>query len=333
MTGKESKLHYAMVLASIAKHLLSIWIVGLIWFAGPFPHDGFLNPSTAILWFAALIVVSYRRPQGKSRAITISLLLLIPLTGWLFMRPSHTREWKASYQKIPYAEMNGDTVTIHNYRSFAYKDDGTPIPSWMPRSFDLRNLRGMDFFMSFWSSDFAGHPIFSFDFGEQGHCAFTIEAKLEEGETYSLLAGLYRRYELAYIACDESDAVRLRTNFREGEQVHLYRTIATPEQARTRFLEFISTTNDIHLAPRFYNVISSNCTTAVRSQMSGGFPWDWRVVVNGKLDELIYERGMLETAGLPFPELQKRTLINPKVSAHPGKEGFSERIRSGTPAF
>lgn len=333
MIATRPKLRYAIIIAGVAKYLLGIWIFGFIWFAGPFPHDGFLNPLTAILWFTALVAISLKLPLGKQRWISITLLLLIPLLGRAFIRPSHDRAWKPSFEKVPYAGVSRDTVTIYNYRSFDYAEDGTPMPNWTTRTFDLKNLRGMDFFMTFWSSDFAGHPIFSFDFGEQGHCAFTIEAKQEKGENYTLLAGLYRRYELAYIPCDESDAVRVRTNFREGEQVHLYRTIATPEQARARFLEFIKSLNIIHEKPRFYNVISSNCTTAVRSQISGGFPWDWRVIINGKLDELLYERGMLETAGLTFPELQKRSLLNPKVSKDPGKAAFSERVRIDTPAF
>ncbi|MDP4721987.1 MAG: DUF4105 domain-containing protein [Akkermansiaceae bacterium] len=333
MISAKTRRRCAIALVFASKYLLAIWVFGFIWFAGPFARDGFFNPVAAIVWFAALVINSIYIPHGKQRRFAISLHLLIPIAGWCLIRPSHERDWKISFEKVPHSEVSGDIITIHNYRSFDYAEDGTPLPEWSTRTFDLGHLQGMDFFMTRWSSPFAGHPIFSFDFGEQGHCAFTIEAKLEEGEAYSLLAGIYRRYELSYIACDESDAIRVRTNFREGEQVYLYRTIATPEQARARFLEFVASMNDISESPRFYNVISSNCTTAVRSQMSGGFPWDWRVIINGKLDELLYERGMLKTAGLPFPELQKRALINPKVSAHPNKDGFSERVRSGTPAF
>ena len=321
------------VLAIIATYLLAIWIFGFIWFAGPFPNGSLLNPLTAILWLAAVIFLSRRLPRGKQRRIVIFLLLLIPLAAWSLMRPSHQRKWGAPFEKISHAQISGDTITIRNYRSFDYTPDGRLLPNWTTRTFNLKNLRSMDFFMTRWGSGYTGHPIFSFDFGEQGHCAFTIEAKLERFETYSIPAGLFRRYELTYAACDESDAIRLRTNFRENEQVYLYRTIATPEQARARFLEFVSSMNDIHAEPRFYNIIFSNCTTAIRSQTDGEFPWDWRVFVNGTLDELLYERGMLETAGLTFPELHKRALINPKVSEHPGKEGYSERIRTGTPGF
>lgn len=333
MTAAARRPRHATTLASIGIYLLGTWSFGFIWFGGPFPHQGPLNPLAAILWFAALIAISYRLPPGKHRYAAVALLLIPPLATWLLTRPSHHRDWEPSFEKIAFAEISGNTVTIHNHRTFDYAPDTTPLPTWSTRTFDLQNLQGIDFFMARWSSPLAGHPIFSFDFGEQGHCAFTIEAKLEKGESYSLPAGLFRRYELAYISCDESDAIRLRTHFRHGEQVHLYRTIATPAQARTRFLEFISSMNDVRENPRFYNVISSNCTTAIRSQMSGGFPWDWRVIINGKLDELLYERHMLETTGLSFPELQKASLINPKATTHPQKENFSQHIRKGTPGF
>ncbi len=267
------------------------------------------------------------------RILSATAVVLIVVIPYLFIRPSHDRVWDVSFKETSSARIAGDTVTIRNFRSFDYDETGEPIAEWSDREFDLQNLRGMDFFMSYWGLEYVGHPIFSFDFGEQGHLAFTIEARREKDEDYSLFAGLYRRYELSYIPCEESDAVRVRTNFRENEKVHLYRTVATPEQARARFLEFIATMNDIAEKPRFYNVISSNCTTAVRSQMTGGFPFDWRIIVNGKLDEMLYDRGLLATGGLPFEELKRRAFINPKVREHSERDGFSSRIREKVPGF
>jgi hypothetical protein len=48
---------------------------------------------------------------------------------------------------------------------------------------------------------------------------------------------------------------------------------------------------------------------------------------------MLYERGVLVTEGLPFPELSRRALINPQARAHPGVAGFSETIREGVPGF
>ncbi len=321
------------MLASIAKYSLGLWVFGLIWFSLPFRSGGITNSALAILWFVALVAVPFLIGDRKKRFSALAALFLLPLSCRSIIRPSNDRDWLPSCAETPYAEISGDTITIRHFRSFDYSPDGTPVSHWASRSFDLRNLRAMDIFMTHWASEWAGHPIFSFDFGSQGHLAFTIEARLEKGESYSLLKALYRQYELIYIPCEESDAVRVRTNFRKNESVHLYRTVATPEQARERFLEFIKSMNVLREKPRFYNVITMNCTTAVRAQMTDTFPMDWRVIMNGRLDELLYERKLLETDGLPFKYLRERTFINPIANESPEKEGFSECIRKGLPGF
>lgn len=321
------------LLAGLVKYAFAVWIFGLIWFSLPIPGGGIANSALAILWFAALVAAPFLMGNPGKRRLAIAALFLIPLACRSFIRPSNDRDWVPTCAETPYAEISGDTVEIRHFRSFDYAPDGSPVSHWSDRSFDLRNLRAMDVFMTHWASEWAGHPIFSFDFGPQGHLAFTIEARLEKGESYSLLKALYRQYELIYIPCDESDAVRVRTNFRKNEDVHLYRTVATPEKARKRFLEFIATMNTIREKPRFYNVITSNCTTAVRDQMIDGFPMDWRVIMNGKLDELLYERNLFETGGLPFKQLRDRNFINPIARKFPEREGFSERIRKGLPGF
>ena len=319
-------------LAQLAKWALTVWLFGLISFAGPF-SSGLLNLLLAVAWLAALMLVSFRIRDLRKRYRPVLLLLLLPLIPHAFRQPSHDRDWQIPYQRTAWAEISGDVVTIHHFRSFDYAADGSPIPAWSKRSFDLKKLRGMDFIMSHWGSEWVGHPIFSFDFGDDVHLAFTIEARMEKGEAYALFPGLYRQYELSYIPCAESDAVRVRTNFRKGENVRLYRTIATPEQARNRLMEFIASMNRLRDHPRFYNILTSNCTTAVRAQMTNRFPMDWRIILNGKLDAMLYERGILATEKLPFPELSRRALINPQARAHPGVEGFSETIREGVPGF
>ncbi|MBC7979621.1 MAG: DUF4105 domain-containing protein [Armatimonadetes bacterium] len=320
-------------LASMAKYLFAAWVFGLILFNGPFPSQSPGNTLLAIAWFIALFFIAFRIREKRRKWLLTLALFLIPILPYLFIAPSHNRSWETPYTRTSHAGVSGNTIIIHNFRSFDYNADGLPIEDWSTRSYDLRRLVAMDFFMSYWGSEYIGHPIFSFDFGEQGHVAFTIEARMEKDEAYQLFAGLYRRYELSYIPCEEADAVRVRTNFRKNENVHLYRTIATPELARARILEFVATMNDIKKRPRFYNVITSNCTTAVRSQMSRRFPMDWRVIVNGKLDEMLYEKKILVTGGLDFPELKRRAYINPKVRDHPEKQDFSTRIRENIPGF
>ena len=62
-------------------------------------------------------------------------------------------------------------------------------------------------------------------------------------------------------------------------------------------------------------------------------PWDWRMLVNGKGDEMLYERGAIVTDGLPFAELRKRALINAAARAANDSPDFSALIRKERPGF
>ena len=57
------------------------------------------------------------------------------------------------------------------------------------------------------------------------------------------MKGLFRQFELTYVIADERDLVRLRTNYRQGEEACLYRVRMTPEQGRTFFLDYLKRAN------------------------------------------------------------------------------------------
>jgi hypothetical protein len=54
------------------------------------------------------------------------------------------------------------------------------------------------------------------------------------------------------------------------------------------------------------------------------------MLVNGHLDELLYERGIIAT-NLPFAELKKESLINSRARAADKDPAFSKRIRENLP--
>ena len=82
--------------------------------------------------------------------------------------------------------------------------------------------------------------------------------------------------------------------------------------------------------PRWHNPI-----TTIRSQRSIAVrcPWDLRILLNGRLDELYYERGLLSTGGLPLGELKQRALINGAGKESDQDPAYSRRIRAGRPGF
>jgi hypothetical protein len=172
----------------------------------------------------------------------------------------------------------------------------------------------------------------SFGFDGSDCVCMSIETRKERGESYSAVKGFFRQFELTYIIADERDVVRLRTNYREGEAVYLYRVRMTPEQGRRFFLDYLRRANELRERPEWYNALTDNCTTAIRTQRAAQdrAPWDWRMLVNGHLDELLFERGTIST-NPPFAELKKRCYINPRARAADQAADFSQLIRVGLP--
>ena len=60
-------------------------------------------------------------------------------------------------------------------------------------------------------------------------------------------------------------------------------------------------------------------------------PLDWRLFANGRGDELLYERGDIDTS-LPLAALRTRSDITAKARAADQDGRFSDLIREGIPS-
>jgi len=278
-----------------------------------------------------VVMVIALRPRWRAR-LAVAIAILAVVVWWFTLKPQQFRNWKPEVAKTAHAEISGDMVTLHNVRNFEYRTEDDFTPRWESRRLDLRNLRGADIFVNFWGSPYMAHPIISFDFGPNGRICFSIETRPEMGESYSALGGLYRQFELAYIVADERDVIRVRSNYRKGEDVYLYHLAAT--KVLPIFMEYVRTINELHAAPRWYNAITNNCTTAIRHQRTDQErqPWDWRMLVNGYGDELLYERGTI-VRPLPFAQMKILSRVNDRAKAADKDPAFSTRIREGLPGM
>jgi hypothetical protein len=306
-----------------------IWAFGALWF--DFPHPWLRMVVAGLFLLTVVMVTILVRPFWRAKII-ITLAIFTVMAWWLALQPRQFRDWKTEVSTTAHAEVAGDIVTIHNARNFDYRTDKDFTPHYETRRLDLRNLRGVDIFINYWGSPYMAHPIMSFDFGPDGRVCFSIETRPEKGESYSTLGGLYRRFELIYLVADERDVVRLRANYRKGEDVYLYRLKV--KDARPAFMEYVHMVNELHQTPRWYNAITNNCTTAIRQQRAASerAPWDWRMLVNGFGDELLYERGAIDNS-LPFTELKRLSHIDKRAQAADGDPEFSRKIRAGLPGM
>ena len=314
--------------AWLAAFVCAAWAFGALYF--DFPAAG----TTASILFVVALLATIVFVRGKFLKLAIVFGACALVTAWwLTLKPSNDREWQPDVAQTAWAEINGDEVTFHNIRNCDYRTDTDFTTHWETRTVRLSQIIGMDIYIMYWGSPWMAHPIVSFRFADALPICFSIETRKTMGQEYSALRGLYRQYTLIYIVADERDSIRVRSKYRHGEDAYLYRTLASPEQARARFLEYVNATNALHDHPRWYNALTDNCTTSIRTQRSveRRASWDWRMLVNGKSDELLYERHLIATGGLPFSELKRRSQINKRASDADQDPDFSRLIRKGLP--
>ena len=269
--------------------------------------------------------------QTAIAALAIFAVLVI-----LFLRiaASNDRDWQPEVSVTPYATVNGDLVTIRGVRNFDYRSESDFTPRWEDRTYDLRKLDSVDIIAVYWAGKAVAHIMVSFGFQDQDYLAVSIETRKEKGKSYSTLAGFFRRYELYYVVADERDVIRVRTTYRQPqEDVYIYRTRAPQINIRRSFLDYIQAINDMRVHPRFYNTLTTNCTTTIlmHTRMNPESPpMSWKLLLSGYVPDYLYELGRIDTAK-PFADLEKLSRVNERAHAADKDASFSQRLRQGLP--
>jgi hypothetical protein len=303
-----------------------VWAAAALWIDGP-SQPGLAGVAAGAFAGGCLVLLALHRPAWRALLAAGAAVVLVGI-WWNGISAKNDRDWLPDVARLPRATVRGDAATIENVRNFDYRTETEYTERWETRTYDLAQVRGFDMFLAFWGPTLIAHTIASWEFADGQHLAVSIETRKEKGESYSALRGFFRQYELYYVVADERDVIRLRTNYR-GERVYLYRLRAPLEAAKALLLDYLQEVNRLAEAPRWYNALTHNCTTAIRKHalaVSAGRPWDWRILANGRLDELGYERGQLDTS-LPFAELKHRSDITARAKAADAASDFSRRIR------
>ena len=310
------------------------WGILSLWY-GSWPH-----------WVCMIVLGFY--VTAHSGAIIISpkrrvpvfclLAFLIPLSSFFLMQPSHDRQWQPDVAKMPYVDMSGNLAVVHHVRNCDYITETRYIPRYETRTYDLSRLQSVDLMLTDWGLTYIAHTMISFGFEDGQYLCFSIETRKEEGESYSAVKGFFRQYELIYVAGDERDLVRLRTNFRQGEDVYLYRlNIASLDNARNVLMAFFRQLNSLHETPQWYNALSENCMTSAfrlarKHAAPGRADWHWSVILNGFADRRAFENKSIDTS-MPFEALKRVSRINDRAMAADNSPDFSEIIRTGLPGM
>ncbi len=328
--GQRSGLLRKWLVPSLVLIPLDGWAIAALAIDGP---ESVVVFSVLALAVVAASVFAVHRASGVGAALFTSMLPFVCVVGWwLQIEPSNDRAWLADVARTATVERLGDRFVIHGVRNFRYRSETDFDEVWEDREIDLSKVTGVDLFLSYWGSPLIAHTIASWQFEEGPPLAISIETRKEVGESYSAVLGFFRQFELYSVVADELEVVGFRPHHR-GEDVYVYRITMPPERARAILEDYLGEVERLSTQPRWYNALTHNCTTTIRMHVrnvAGSRPMDWRVLVNGKLDELGYEQGTIDN-DRPFAEIRAASAISERARSKPIGGDFSERIREGVP--
>jgi hypothetical protein len=171
------------------------------------------------------------------------------------------RVWRPDLAILPFAEFHDNEITIRHVRNCRYRTEEDYDVRHYDLRFSLNDVASVDFIVvPFKETTLLAHTMLSFGLRSGQHFCISVEARLDQGESYSAIGGLRKKFELIYVIADERDVIPLRTNTRDVE-VYLFRGNASPEQAQNLLVDMLARSNKLQRDPEFYELITNNCTT------------------------------------------------------------------------
>ncbi|KLI99914.1 membrane protein [Luteimonas sp. FCS-9] len=322
-------------MAAVAVVLVAAWGAFALVYQAPSPWRWPLLAAWLAVAVAVLASLRPGRARGPGRiAPAVGGIALLMLLGWWqTLTPSHARLWADDVARLLEADVDGSRVTLRNVRDFDWRSDDDYSVRWETRAYDLDRLVSADLILSYWMGPHIAHTLVSFGFDDGRQLVFSLEIRKERDEAFSAVGGFFREFETVLVAADEHDIVRVRSNVR-GEDVYLYRLDVPPAQLREVFLGYLDEAARIRRQPRFYNTLTSNCTTIVfelARRIAPTLPLDYRLLLSGHFDGYAYDHEGL-VPGYDLATLRAAGRITARARAFDGPAAeFPHAIRRGVP--
>jgi hypothetical protein len=250
---------------------------------------------------------------------------------------SNEGKWSPNQAVLPWAEFNGNLVTVHNVRNTEYRTAEDYTVHHYDKTYDLNKLDSADFVMV--PLEFVpggAHTFVSFGFQDEDYVAISVEVRREKGEEFDAVRSLSNPYELMYVVGDERDLIQLRS-IHWLEDVYMYQAQSTPEQMRAMFVDMLKRANKLKREPEFYHLVTNNCTTNIVRHINnvspGRVPYGYQVLFPAYSDRLAYHLNLIKVDG-NFARTRQQARINQVAYVFRDDPRFSSKIRAnGGPAL
>lgn len=315
----------------------SIWVCLFIWVQEP--YNFFVTLILILLWISLATFCIY--PQKyKYLRFFYSVLTITIFVIFFSLTPQNDRDWDPEVKRIASYRFIDHQIEIQNIRNFIWKNPQEYITQWDTRRYDIEKIQSMDLVLSYFMKGPVAHAFVTFGFEDGQHLSFSLEVRKEMHESFSVIGGFFRQYELALVVGDENDLIYTRSNIR-GEKVYIYPINMQKSEIQKLFLIYLDKADQLSQHPRWYNTLISNCTTIIfdlveRVLGTGSVPRDYRVLLPGLLPEYLYDKNQLDRK-YTLEQWQKMAFVNSKtdqLKEDPDQTriDFSKLIREGLPA-
>ena len=307
----------------------ALWVVLVIALAGGSAPNG--TPARWLLAGLAVVgLAGVRVRAGRWWASAACALAVLAAGSWFAaLEPRTDRAWLPEQARQARAEFDGSLVRLRDLRRFRWRSAEAGEPGWFDAEFDVRELEAVDFLIARISSfEGVAHTMVSFRFAGDRFLVLSVEARKELGESYGVLRGALKQFELIYVLGDERDLVELRA-VHAAEPLTLYPVRAPRERLADFFVDVCRRATQLADEPEFYDTLRRNCTTSllrhwerVADEHVG---LDLRAVLPGYSAELAAELGLFGDEDLAT--LTAKGAITARARDAAGRDDFSLAIR------
>lgn len=273
--------------------------------------------------------------------LVVGVVALVVVTSLVWLatagrqRPLSERDWAADHARGVRAEQSDDSIVVHDLRDFDWTAAEEAREGYRTERYALDDVVAVWFALAPFAERWRGlaHSFISFEFTDDRFLSVSVEARREVDEPYSLVRGIWRGFETTYVVGTERDVIGQRAV--RGDTLFLYPSRATPEQARTVFIDVMTRANALSAQPEWYNTFLNNCTTNLRDHVNvvatDPLPWGWGIVLPGYSDALALRHGILDT-DLDIDQARERFRVDALArEALDAGDDFGRRIRARMP--
>ena len=238
-------------------------------------------------------------------ALALPLVVLATIGARTALKtPSLSRTWDEDVRVLAGVATHPDgAITLTSVRDWSYTVDSIVGRRYFDATLDPADLVDVWMYEQILDGErgLIAHTfvVFEFDssYGDARWLGLSVETRREVGETYSLVGGMLRAFEVTHIWATERDLVTRRVQLLDYPLTR-YRLVLSPDQRARIFTRFAEETGDLAVQPAWYNTVTRNCTSSLvryaNESRPGAIPWNRSWVLTGGMDDYLAELGYLE---------------------------------------